>query len=149
MVIESHLNISRWLTPTDCLFSTPHLRSTRCLSLFKISVPQALHPSFLASCQTSWIPLPFLPNILLFIIFFSMISPILINNSFPESIMNTSIFQASIHIMMILISSMDRPTVDLRLPKLLILLTTLWAIITIRQFQTFIPAMSEERTIQM
>ena len=46
--------------------------------------------------------------------------------------------------MMILISSMDIPAVGLRLPKLLILLTALWAIISSRQFQTFIPIMSKK-----
>ena len=39
--------------------------------------------------------------------------------------------------------------VGLRLPKLPILLTALWAIISSRQFQTFIPTMFEERTIPM
>ena len=51
--------------------------------------------------------------------------------------------------MMILILSMDRPAVGVRLPKLPILFTTLWEIISSRQFQTFIPTMSEERTIPM
>ena len=51
--------------------------------------------------------------------------------------------------MMILISSMDRSAVGLRLPKLPIVITALWTITPGRQLQTFVPAMSEERTILM
>ena len=59
-------------------------------------------------------------------------------------------FLAPIHvIMMIRILRMDRLTVGLRLPKLPILFAALWTIIFGRQFQTFVPAMSEERTIPM
>ena len=59
-------------------------------------------------------------------------------------------FYASIHvIVMIRILSMDRPAVDLRLPKLLILFAAFRAAISSRQLQTFIPTMSEERTIPM
>ena len=51
--------------------------------------------------------------------------------------------------MMICILGMDRPAVDLRLPKLLILIAAFWTVMSGRQFQTFIPAMSEERIIPM
>ena len=51
--------------------------------------------------------------------------------------------------MMILISSMDRPAVGLRLPKLLILIAALWIVIPSRQLQTFIPTMPEERIIPL
>ena len=44
---------------------------------------------------------------------------------------------------------MDRPAVGLRLPKLPILIAALWTAILGRQLQTFVPAMSEERTIPM
>ena len=49
----------------------------------------------------------------------------------------------------ILISSMDRQAVGLRLSKLPILLAAFWTIISGRQFQTFVLAMSKERTILM
>ena len=49
--------------------------------------------------------------------------------------------------MMICILGMDRPMVDLRLPKLPILIAVFWTVMSGRQFQTFIPAVSEERTI--
>ena len=39
---------------------------------------------------------------------------------------------------------MDRPAVGLRLSKFPLLFTTLWAIISSRQFQTFIPIMSKK-----
>ena len=52
-------------------------------------------------------------------------------------------------IVMIHILSMDRPAVGLRLPKLPILFAALWIVIFGRQFQTFVPAMSEERIIPM
>ena len=42
---------------------------------------------------------------------------------------------------------MDRPAVDLRLPKLPILIASFWTVMSGRQFQTFVPAVSEERTI--
>ena len=44
---------------------------------------------------------------------------------------------------------MDRPAVGLRLPKLPILLAALRIVILSRQFQTFVPAISKERTIPM
>jgi len=49
--------------------------------------------------------------------------------------------------MMICILGMDRPAVDLRLPELPILIAAFWTVISGRQFQTFILAVSEERTI--
>ena len=49
--------------------------------------------------------------------------------------------------MMICILSMDRPAVGLRFPKLLILIAAFWTVMSGRQLQTFIPAMSKERTI--
>ena len=59
-------------------------------------------------------------------------------------------FSASIHVIMtICILSMDRPAVGLRLPKLPILIAALWTIIPGRQLQTFVPAMSKERTIPL
>ena len=51
--------------------------------------------------------------------------------------------------MVICILSMDRPVVGLRLPKLPILFAAFWIVISGRQLQTFVPAMSEERTIPM
>ena len=42
---------------------------------------------------------------------------------------------------------MDRPVVDLRLPKLPILIAAFWTVMSGRLFQTFIPAVSKERTI--
>jgi len=45
--------------------------------------------------------------------------------------------------------SMDRPAVGLRLHKLPILIAAFWTVMSGRQLQTFIPAMSEERTIPM
>ena len=48
-------------------------------------------------------------------------------------------------IMMICILSMDRPTVGLRLHKLLRLIAAFWTVMSGRQLQTFIPAMSEEK----
>ena len=42
-----------------------------------------------------------------------------------------------------------RPAVGLRLLKLLILIAALWTVIPGRQLQTFVPAMSKERTIPM
>jgi hypothetical protein len=51
--------------------------------------------------------------------------------------------------MMISILSMDRPIVGLRLPKLPILIVALWTVIPGRQLQTFVLAMSKERTIPM
>ena len=44
---------------------------------------------------------------------------------------------------------MDRPAVGLRLPRLPILIAAFWAVMSSRQLQTFIPVMSEERTIPM
>jgi hypothetical protein len=49
--------------------------------------------------------------------------------------------------MMICILGMDRLAVDLRLPKLPILIAAFWTVMSGRQFQTFIPAVSEERII--
>ena len=42
---------------------------------------------------------------------------------------------------------MDRPAVGLRLPKLPILIAAFWIVMSSRQLQTFIPTVSEERTI--
>jgi hypothetical protein len=44
---------------------------------------------------------------------------------------------------------MDGPEVGLRLPKLLILITALWAVMSYGQFQNFVPIVSKERTIPM
>ena len=49
--------------------------------------------------------------------------------------------------MMIRILSMDTLAVGLRLPKLPILFAAFRTVIFGRQFQTFVPAVSEERTI--
>jgi hypothetical protein len=45
--------------------------------------------------------------------------------------------------------SMDRLAVGLRLPILPILIAAFWTVMSGRQFQTFIPAMSEEGTIPL
>jgi hypothetical protein len=83
-------------------------------------------------------------------IFLFIIGPILVNNSLTQPIMNASNFYAPIYIAMLILNSItNRPAVGLRLPKLPILFTAFQAIVSSRQFQTFIPAMSEERTIPM
>ena len=62
--------------------------------------------------------------------------------------MNSFIFYASIHVTRLKTQTlMDGPMVGLRLPELYILITTLWAVTSYRQFWTFILAVSEERTI--
>jgi hypothetical protein len=50
---------------------------------------------------------------------------------------------------MITNSLMDRPAVGLRSPELSILIIAFKAIIQSRQFQTFIPIVSEERVVPM
>ena len=92
----------------------------------------------------------FLSNIFSLIASFFIISLVLVNNSFSQPIMNTFIFEAPIHVIMVIcILGMDRPAVDLRLPKFPILIAAFWTVVSGRQLQTFILAMSEERTILM
>ena len=51
--------------------------------------------------------------------------------------------------MMIYMLSMDRPAVGSRLPILPILIAAFWTVMSGRQLQTFVAAVSEERTIPM
>jgi hypothetical protein len=61
------------------IFWTPHLLPLD-PCLFQLLIPQALNPSLLASPQTRWAPLSFLPDVLAFLLF--MINPLLISISF-------------------------------------------------------------------
>ena len=62
--------------------------------------------------------------------------------------MNSFIFYAPIQVVRLKTQTlMDGPVVGLRLRKLWILITSLWAVTSYRQFWTFILAVSEERTI--
>ena len=55
------------------------------------------------------------------------------------------IFLRENQVALICILSMDRPAVGLRLPILPILIAAFWTVMSGRQLQTFIPAMSEEK----
>jgi hypothetical protein len=71
-------------------FWTPHLFPLDSC-LFQLLIPQALNSSLLASPQTRWAPLSFLPDILTIFLFF-MINPPVINISFPWLILISFIF---------------------------------------------------------
>jgi hypothetical protein len=72
------------------VFWAPHLFPLDSC-LLQLLIPQALNPSLLASSQTRWAPLSFLPDILMIFLFF-MINPPVISMPFPRLIINSIYF---------------------------------------------------------
>ena len=59
-------------------------------------------------------------------------------------------FSTPIHVVRSIIQThMDGLVVGLRLPKFYVLITALWVVTSCRQFQSFVPTVSEERTTPM
>jgi hypothetical protein len=91
-------------------------------------IPQALNPSLLASPQTRWAPLSFLPDV--FMLLFFLINPLLISISFPWVIIDFIYFYTPTVTRMYPSNSfMDRSAIDSILPILSVLVTAFMAIV--------------------
>jgi hypothetical protein len=77
--------------PIRLILGAPHLFPLD-PNLFQLLVPQALNSPLLASPQSRWAPLSFLPDIFTFLLF--MIDPLLISISFLRAIINLIYFYA-------------------------------------------------------
>jgi hypothetical protein len=129
------------------VFGTPHLfRLDPCL--LQLLIPQALNSSFLAPPQDRWAPLSFLPDI--FTLLFFMINPPIISISFSWVIINFIYFYAlTVTWVYPSNSFMDGSAIDSIPPILSIFVTAFRTIVQCGELQTFIPAVSEERTSPM
>jgi hypothetical protein len=115
--------------------------------LFQLLVPQALNSSLLASPQSRWAPLSYLPDI--FTLLFFMIDPLLISISFLRAIINLIYFYAPTIIRTYPSNSfMDGSAIDSILPILSVFVITFRIIVQRGELQTLIPAVSEECTPQ-
>jgi hypothetical protein len=116
--------MTRFIRP---IFWTPHLPSLDS-RLFQFLVPQALHPSLLASPQARWAPLSFLPDVLAFL--FLLINPLLISMSFPWLIIDFIYFYPpTVTGMYPSNSLMDGSAIDSILPILSVLITAFRTIV--------------------
>jgi hypothetical protein len=106
-------------------------------------VPQALNPSLLALPQARRAPLSFLPDVLVF--FFFLISPSMVRMPLPGVINDLNYFLTPIVIRMHPSNSlMDGSAIDSLLPILKVLVTAFRAVSQCGEFQSLIPAVSEE-----
>jgi hypothetical protein len=111
-------------------------------------IPQALNSSLLASPQTRWAPLSFLPDV--FTLLFFLIDPLLISISFPWVIIDFIYFYAPTVTRMYPFNSfMDGSAIDSILLILSVLVTAFRAIIQRGKLEALIPAMSEKHTSPM
>jgi hypothetical protein len=103
----------------------------------QLAVPQALNPPFLTLSQTRRAPLPFLPDVVVFIFF--LISPSQISLSLSGMINDFYFLTSIVNGMYPSNSFRDRSAIGSFLPILKVSVTALRAVSQRRELQAFIP----------